>query len=231
MADQVNSYKTTFKVKFLGDYHDIDIDWSDKYGWHQQKQQLLGQLQSITGVPCKYVYELLLPILREPLQHVQPRDDPYHYAIRNQINYWSAATHKEEFFSAIRYAENSFHLAYDVHFDSVISRRFINIRLRYRLVPERMVPEGVCRHGFCQHRNTKSIFNRIKDIINNDEFNETIWSQVYPIRGLRTRRGVYRQFNVLQYSFLICDDVYSRFPSDAYRLINSEPKVYLRARG
>ncbi|XP_015788425.1 uncharacterized protein LOC107365447 [Tetranychus urticae] len=52
-----NSDKTIFKVKFLGEYHDVVIDWSDES--HEYKQvQLFKQLESITGIANKHIWQV-----------------------------------------------------------------------------------------------------------------------------------------------------------------------------
>ncbi|XP_015793923.1 uncharacterized protein LOC107370442 [Tetranychus urticae] len=230
MAEQNDSNKTTFKVKFLGDYHDIVIHWNDEYDHQQLKKQLFAQLESITGVPSQHVYSIYL---RDPNVQGERPSYEYYYSILNLTNSHGYPNHlaKERFCDAISFAGFRFLLDYNVYFDSPPDVNLPNTCVIYRLIPEWMVPEGVCRYGFCQHRNTKSIFNKIQDLINNVELNAKIWSHVRPIQAMRQRRKIYRQFNVLQYFWLICDDVYSRFPNDTQRLIKCEPNLYLRTRG
>uniref|UniRef100_T1L5K0 Uncharacterized protein n=1 Tax=Tetranychus urticae TaxID=32264 RepID=T1L5K0_TETUR len=230
MTEQNDSDKTTFKVKFLGDYHDIVIHWNDEYGYQQLKKQLFAQLESITGVPSQHILRILLPGLRAQWQLGSNLYEHY-YTIWNLINYPEHGLYKDQFCYAISFAGNRFLLDYTVSFDSAPNMNLSNTHITYRLIPERTVPEGVCRLSFCQHRNTKSIFKKIQDLINNVVLNAKIWSHVQPIRVMRPRRKIYRQFNVLQYFWLICDDVYSRFPNEAQRLINWEPSLYLRTRG
>uniref|UniRef100_T1KMW1 Uncharacterized protein n=1 Tax=Tetranychus urticae TaxID=32264 RepID=T1KMW1_TETUR len=189
--------RPTFKVEFLGEYHDLVIDWNDdKYIY--KARQLFKQLESITGVPCKFNPEILL-------HHFQVEDETPHYY---------------NIYSFVENAEGRFHLAYNAVYPHI----------GYFLVPESSVPEGECSFYFCRHKNTKSFFNKLKDIITNDELNAKIAS------AFQSRESnfdeILRQFDVLKYFRSICDDLYTRrFVNEEERRIFCQRNLYLRTRG
>uniref|UniRef100_T1L5K3 Uncharacterized protein n=1 Tax=Tetranychus urticae TaxID=32264 RepID=T1L5K3_TETUR len=203
------------------------VYWIDEYGYQQLKKRLFAQLESITGVPSQNIVSIYL---RDPNVQGERPSYEYYHVIENLTNFLDHLA-KERFCDAISFAGFRFLLDYKVYFDSPPDMNLPNTCVIYHLIPEWMVPEGMCRSGFCQHRNTKSIFNKIRDLINNVELNANIRFHVQPIEARRQRRKIYRQFNVLQYFELFCDDFYSRFPNDRQRIFNCEPNLYLRARG
>ncbi|XP_015788561.1 uncharacterized protein LOC107365548 [Tetranychus urticae] len=207
-----NSDKTTFKVEFLGEYHDVVIDWNDdKYEY--KGRQLFEQLESITGVPRKFNLGILL-------HNFQVEDEtPHYYNIYSFVDA-NISPNKEMICDSIRNAEGRFHLAYNA----------VHPHISYFLVAESSVPEGECSFYFCRYKNTKSFFNKVKDIITNDELNAKIAS-AFQSRDSNFDE-ILRQFDVLKYFRSMCDDLYTRrFVNEELRRIYCQRNLYLRTRG
>ncbi|XP_015788157.1 uncharacterized protein LOC107365198 [Tetranychus urticae] len=217
---------STFQLEFLGEYHDIVIDWNDdKYKY--KETQLFELLEPITGIPRQYNINI-------ELYNINHRNGGfmYHYIskqasgsdFRNSLN--SAAT-----CNSIRNAEGRFHLAYRAYYDPW----FGHTRIYLILLPESLVPEGACHYDFCRHKNTKTFFNKLKNIINNDQLNAKIASLITPNAEDVRREGreICKQFNVLQYFHSLCITQHREydFESEAVRIVIGDMKLYLRTRG
>ncbi|XP_025017261.1 uncharacterized protein LOC107365464 isoform X2 [Tetranychus urticae] len=213
-----NSDKTTFKVKFLGEYHDMVIDWNDdKYEYKQQ--QVFEQLESLTGIPIKYKTLFRLLEARPNLRGDYPNDEIwfridgevtkrylYFHNNREPVNYdirYDCDFVKDNIHDVCIMDGERFQLGFFVRYDSMSLKR---IGIGYYLVPEIWVEEGVCTYCFCQHSHTKSYFKRIKDLVTNEELNSQISHRVQPLEeNMRYNddsedelNKVYEEYNVRQ---------------------------------
>ncbi|XP_015788379.1 uncharacterized protein LOC107365424 isoform X2 [Tetranychus urticae] len=248
-----NSVKTTFKVKFLGEYHDIVIDWNDdKYEYKQQ--QIFEQLESLTGIPIKYKKSFILYETRPHLHKDYPNDEIW-FRLGDQIHRrrLSFLNNRHSPFNDFRFhcdfeKDNihdvcildgeRFQLSFQIRYDSMSLKR---IGISYDLVPETWVEEGVCSRMFCQHTQTKSYFNRIKELVTNDGLNSQISHRIQPIEEIVRHNGdihlfmemgkIYREFNVQQFFKNYChlNNWQSFGDEDGIVTINHEQ--YLRIRG
>ncbi|XP_015788400.1 uncharacterized protein LOC107365425 [Tetranychus urticae] len=209
-----NSDKTTFKVEFLGEYHDVVIDWNDdKYIC--KGKQLFEQLESITGVSRQCNAEINV---------YEPWWDPFntqYHIIRCDETYDLSrfAITKEQILDSISYAEGRFRLAYENHFDIREKKAVIY----YYLVAESSVPQDECCFYFCQYKNSKTVFDKVKDIFNNDQLIAKFVS-LDQLQRLIEVDEILRQFNVLQYFLPMCHERY-------WRQVDDEICLYLRTRG
>uniref|UniRef100_T1KLP1 Uncharacterized protein n=1 Tax=Tetranychus urticae TaxID=32264 RepID=T1KLP1_TETUR len=197
--------KSTLQLEFLGEYHDIVIDWNDD-NYECKETQLFELLEPITGIPRQFYNEIHL------------RSD----------------SRKETICDIIRIADGRFHLEYRAGFYHWRN----HTQISYTLVPENLVPEGECCIHLCRHRNTKTFFNKLKDIINNDQLNAKIASLLTPHgeddrREVILMREICKQFNVSQYFYSPCITRYMRldFESEEVRVLFSGMRLYLRTRG
>ncbi|XP_015788494.1 uncharacterized protein LOC107365492 [Tetranychus urticae] len=209
-----NSDKTTFKVKHLGKYHDVVIDWNDdKFSY--KPLQLYEQFESITGIPSRYNNEIFL-------YH------PFTEQLDYYDIYWSVeypernGPSKGEICDAISFAEGSFHLVCEATFSMQ------HFCIWFTLIPERVVPEGGCRHDFCRYKASKSFFNKLKDIVNNDQLHAKIASLVAPSRD---SSEICRRFNVYQYFRSICNARYWEYANEGIRRVFVDMNLYMRTRG
>ncbi|XP_025017251.1 uncharacterized protein LOC112539187 [Tetranychus urticae] len=218
--------KSTFQLEFLGEYHDIVIDWNDgKYKY--KETQLLELLEPITGIPRQYNIGIRLYNNRN-------EGFAYHYTTKNASR---SDAHNSVVSAAtcdyIRNSEGRFHLTYWADFNPGFNQTYIF----YTLVPKSLVPEGECCIHSCRHKNTKTFFNKIKDIINNDQLNVKIASLLTPNVGYLTHKRevteIFKKFNVIQYFKSLCTVQYRQydFDSKAVRIEFGETKLYLRTRG
>ncbi|XP_015788423.1 uncharacterized protein LOC107365445 [Tetranychus urticae] len=218
-----NSDKITFRVEFLGEYHEVVIDWNDDKYKHKGRQ-LFDQLESIVGVPREFNYEILLQYHHVVDGANTSPGDPFYHNIDDTDD--SNYPNKEEICDSIRDAEGRFRLGYDAHY------WFKRTHICFFLVRESSVPEGECFYDFCRYKNTKSFYNKVKDIINNDKLNAKIASAIQPIRDYREKREILRQFDVLKYFRSICDDLYTRrYVNEQFRYMFCERNLYLRTHG
>ncbi|XP_015791099.1 uncharacterized protein LOC107367861 [Tetranychus urticae] len=215
-----NSDKTTFKVKHLGEYHDIVIDWNDDRFLYKALQ-LYDQLESITGIPSRYNDKIYL---YDPF--TEGSGNLNTYDINRRIEHPERnGPSKDEICDAISFAEGRFHLVCEVTF---VERNTNHIFIEYSLIPERVVPEGGCRHRFCRYKNTKSFFNKLKDIVNNDQLNAKMASLV-PTSGSSSE--ICRRFNIRQYFRSSCNARYWEVPNAEARRVFCDMNLYLRTRG
>uniref|UniRef100_T1KN50 Uncharacterized protein n=1 Tax=Tetranychus urticae TaxID=32264 RepID=T1KN50_TETUR len=199
MAEQNHHYdKFAFKVKHLNEYHDIVIDPNDdRYESKHHHQQLFEQLESITGVPSRYTTKVYILINDNP----SPVDNTDRFVPDSQMEYYP----RHDIFSVNIRDGARFYLQYGASYAHRISKR---LSMCYYLVEEIDVPEEDCYIGVCQSKCTESYFKRLKDLVNNDEFNAKITQLVQPLFESRNAAEVYkifREFNVKQYLYPVCD--------------------------
>ncbi|XP_025017270.1 uncharacterized protein LOC107365424 isoform X3 [Tetranychus urticae] len=242
-----NSNKTTFKVKFLGEYHDVVIDWNDdKYEY--KHQQIFEQLESLTGIPIKYKTSFMLRETRPHLHKDYPNAEIWFrygeqvpqrqlYFFNNRQLYCDFV--KDNIHDVCIQDGERFQLRFHVRYDSMSLKR---IGIDYDLVPETWVEEGVCTDAFCQHTQTKSYFKRIKDLVTNDGLNSQISHRIQPLQENMRQNAdihwfmemekIYREFNVQQCLRFYCHLInwHARiYDEDGVVIINIEQ--YLRMRG
>ncbi|XP_015788468.1 uncharacterized protein LOC107365473 [Tetranychus urticae] len=181
---------TTFKVKHLDEYHDIVIDWNDNR-YEYKYQQLFEQLESITGVPNRYIHEL-------GLVRPYPTTLPGIVCYVNEERIQGIDIHG----ARIRNGE-CFRLKCWLKFEWF---KYNRILMNYKLVAEDSIPEGACTYDFCQHQFNATYFKRLKDIVNNDELNAKVSQLIRSLRRISyvTSDNIFRKFNILQYICVQC---------------------------
>ncbi|XP_025017260.1 uncharacterized protein LOC107365464 isoform X1 [Tetranychus urticae] len=253
MEQNNNSDKTTFKVEFLGEYHDMVIDWNDdKYEY--KEQQVFEKLESLTGIPSKYKISFHLIQARPHLHKNYPFHGtllPYEDPDAQRSLYFFNRTHfpqndrfsvdfvKDNIHDVCIFDGERFHLTFHVYYNNMVLKR---IGITYNLVREIWVEEGVCTRMFCHHRRTKSYFKRIKDLVNNHELNSQISHRIQPIVEIMRHNAVihwfmemekiYREFNVQQFFKNNChlNNWQERF-GDEDGIVTINLEQYLRMRG
>ncbi|XP_015783668.1 uncharacterized protein LOC107361363 [Tetranychus urticae] len=217
LQQNYDSNKTTFRVKFFGEYHDIVIDWDDdKYGYKQQLQ-ISEQLEALTEIPMKYAKCTYLV-------EVLPDHELRGHAITNHTSYNHVTCidpdylEKDIICNAITRADGRFILVPEVH-SANYETKYITVR--HFLVPESVVPEGVCSRFVCQYKYTKTFFDKVKDVIRNEEVNSRTSSLAANNNFYLRVEEIYKELNVYQYIVSPC----------SLRDVPLDRILYLRTRG
>ncbi|XP_015794434.1 uncharacterized protein LOC107371002 [Tetranychus urticae] len=208
-----NSDRTKFQVRFLGEYHEIVIDWNDeKYKYKQQ--QVIEQLASITGISINYTTGI---IKRTPL-------DRGNFFFNNLIPRTSPSgvflMFPERTFnhSCIRDGER-YHLETELNYMHIEHLGIYYILRAMEDLEESS--EGRCEL-VCRSKNTKAFINRIKDLVHNDELNAQISHRMRSL-SYNQQYELYREFNILQYLNWCC----KLHPFFSFVVV----QPYLRSRG
>ncbi|XP_015788426.1 uncharacterized protein LOC107365448 [Tetranychus urticae] len=214
-----NSDKTIFKVKFLGEYHDVVIDWSDES--HEYKQvQLFKQLESITGIANKYICQVDLEADNQDPFLTENPDSEYFYSIVLPNDFT-----KDRIYNQYIHDDEILVLRYHPVYDS---RRVDNyLFCYYELTNENMIREGVCSmYGrYCPHLQSKTVFNKVKYVFS-DEFQSKIIDRIGSSNSSPVERFL-MEFNVQQYFRFICTETLRRWPMR----FRQRFALYLRNRG
>ncbi|XP_015788692.1 uncharacterized protein LOC107365660 [Tetranychus urticae] len=212
-----NSDKTIFKVKFLGEYHDFVIDWSDES--HEYKQvQLFKQLESITGIANKHICQVDLEADNQDGFLTENPEYYYSSVLQNDFT-------KDRIYNQYIHDDEILVLSYHPVYAS--SRVNNYLYTFYVLRNENMILEGVCTPSarYCPHIQSRTVFNKRKYVFS-DEFQSKIIDCIVSSISSSVERFL-MEFNVQQYSRLTCTE------TPEYRLDPSRPRVrlYLRTRG
>lgn len=120
-----------------------------------------------------------------------------------------------------------FHLVIDIFHDTFLVNRMV---IHYRLIPISQVPEGVCSQYVCQHVETEAFLNKIRNLVNDDQFNLEFSQRIQAVAGFGTAIWrqkidmIYKEYNIKQYYRAVC-----HFHHRSHN--NRQVDLYLRTSG
>ncbi|XP_015788578.1 uncharacterized protein LOC107365564 [Tetranychus urticae] len=229
------------KVKLADVYYDFVIEWSQERQCYEP-QQFFKQLASISGIPLKCTY--LIAIAGAPRPNNQPPSYRFFYNQEAEIN--KDRTIENEILLCNELIKLMVHYM-DHGIDCFILRFTMlcmtnSLTINYCMLPEdeRLVSADRCiSQGaewwrtvyFCRYGSSKSMLDRIRSILTNEELKSKI-ADLLPLSPANTD---YYQRATIRHNFLMHFNIRQclkpNCSSDLLRFCITSNHLYLRTRG
>lgn len=214
---------TTIKVHFLGEWHDIVIDWNDDRKYKQD--QIFAQLEEMTGILSAFITFMGLYEMR-PVNPRRRNGIKLFYIHNNDFHYVGVGSCppnliKEDVIDSCIEDGERFYLSYNLYFERFILR---NAAISFMLVPEILVVEGRCNMHLCQTTHTEPFFNRVKDIILSEPLNDEMLERFEALGDPEGRfhswyiavKYIYQEYNILQFFEVACSNKLSPHNNEVF---------------